>query len=114
LKKPIATVKKFLKPLSWIAIALFLLLSPCQLLSSESLQDSLELEECLLTADEVENFSEFKTTEASGVAEQSTEGNVVQVSRPVEVVLKTQQTTNCSTQISYKIPRTILFRVFRI
>jgi len=97
-----------------VAIAFFLFLSPCQLLSSQSLEDTLELEECFLTADEVENFSEFKIAEASSAAIQSNEGDRVECDQPIQVVSQHQQTPRDFRNPSYKVSRTILFKVFRI
>ncbi|MFN7328743.1 MAG: hypothetical protein ACK514_17015 [Bacteroidota bacterium] len=114
LKKPITIAKQYVKPLSLVAIAFFLLLSPCQLLSNASFEDTLELEECFLTADEVENFSEYKTAEASGAAYQSSEGEWVKHDQPIQIIFKNQQPPRDLREPSYKVPRNILFRVFRI
>ncbi|MFM7853631.1 MAG: hypothetical protein ACKO96_17345 [Flammeovirgaceae bacterium] len=114
MKKPITIAKKYLKPLSWMAIVLFLFLSPYQLLNGQSLEDTVELEECFLTVDEVENFSEFKTAEGNCAAEQFNEGNLANCHEPIQFTFRNHQPPRDLREPSYKVPRNILFRVFRI
>lgn len=97
-----------------MAIALFLFINPYQLLS-QSGQDTIEFEECALTADEVENFSEYKTADTGTVAEQSHESEAVELNGGfVLVVANFRKPLRGSGSAFHKIPKIVLFQVFRI
>lgn len=97
-----------------MAIALFLFLNPYQLVS-QATPDTIEFEECALSADEVENFSEFKTSDAGTAAEQSHHGEVVEASSGFTATINDAvQSLRGKPSFFHKTPRTILFQVFRI
>jgi hypothetical protein len=116
LEKPIAIIKKHIQTSAWLALVCFSLISPYQFFCANDANNlSQEVEECMITSDEVENFSEYRNSETHTTSASSVTTYFVAYSIPYTSVQSSYPTTSVNLQTAFRQrPNAALFGVFRI
>lgn len=116
LKKPISIIKKYIQALAWLVLVCFCLISPYQFFYQNELANlSQEIEECVITADEVENFSEYRNSEVHSISSNPVGQLFLAFSPSYFVINSSRQSSIINLHQDFRQPpNTALLCVFRI
>jgi len=116
LEKPIAILKKHIQKLAWLTLGCFSLISPYQFFNANDANNlSQEVEERIISSNEVENFSEFINSESHTISASSVITCFVAYSTPYTRVHSSYPTNSVNLQTAFRqLPNAALFCVFRI
>ncbi|UXE65283.1 MAG: hypothetical protein KA713_12370 [Chryseotalea sp. WA131a] len=116
MKKSISIIKKHIQPLAWLVLVCFCLISPYQFFNQNELADlSQEVEKCVITADEVENFAEYRNSEVHSISTDPIGQFFLAFSATYFVIKSFDQTRTVNLRQDFRQPpNTVLLCVFRI
>jgi hypothetical protein len=116
LKKSISIIKKHIQALAWLVLVCFCLISPYQFFNQNDLADlSQEVEKCVITADEVENFAEYRNSEVHSISTDPIGQFFLAFSATYFVIKSFDQTRTVNLRQDFRQPlNTALLCVFRI